>query len=89
MTEMLLLLLGFWEVAFLALGFLVFFFSSLEGAPNIDLPLSKFSLAKSVLTLLFSISILLLEGTKTIALVEAILEEKKSHPKLVRLEVDF
>ena len=54
-----------------------------------DLPLSKFSLAKSVLTLLFSISTLLLEGTKTVALVEAMLEEEKSYPKPVRSEADF
>ena len=30
--------LGFWVFPFLALGFLISFFSSLEGAPNIDLP---------------------------------------------------
>ena len=63
--------------------------TSLGGALNIDLPLSKFSLAKLVLTLLFSISTLLLRGTKTVALVEAILEEEKSYPKPVQLEADF
>ena len=48
-----------------------------------------FSLANSFLTSLFSISILLARGTKTIALVEAILGEEKSYPKRVRSEVDF
>ena len=43
-----------------------------------------FSLAKSVLTSLFLISTLLLEGTKTVVLVEAILEEEKPYPKLVQ-----
>ena len=50
----------------------------------IDLPLSMFSLAKLVLTSLFSISTLLLGGTKTIVLVEAILKEEKPYPKPVR-----
>ena len=50
--------LGFWELAFLALGFLASFLSCLRGAPKIDLPLSMFSLAKSVLTSLLSISTL-------------------------------
>ena len=48
-----------------------------------------FSLAKSVFTLVFSISTLSLGETKTVALVEAILGEEKSYPKLVELEVDF
>ena len=61
----------------------------LGGAPKIDLPLSKFSLAKSVLTLLFSISTLLLGGTKTVVLVKAILEEEKPYPKPVRSEADY
>ena len=59
------------------------------GAPTIDLPLSVFSLAKSILTLLFSISTLLARGTKTVELVEIILGEDKSYPKPVQLEVDF
>ena len=42
-----------------------------------------FSLAKSILILVFSISILLVGGTKTIELVEAILGEEKSYPKPV------
>ena len=57
--------------------------------PQKDLPLSKFSLAKSVLTSLFSISTLLARGTKTVILVEAILEEEKPYPKPVQLEADF
>ena len=87
MTEMLLLLLRLLrvsllrELAFLALGFLVSFLSCLGGAPKIDLPLSMLSLAKSVLTSLFSISTLLLGGTKTVVLVEAALEEEKPYPK--------
>ena len=43
-----------------------------------------FSLANSFLTLLFSASILLAEGTNIVALVEAILEEEKPYPKLVQ-----
>ena len=62
---------------FLALGFLVSFLSSLEGVPKIDLPLSMFSLAKTVFTSLFSNLTLLVEETNTIVLVEAILEEEK------------
>ena len=38
-----------------------------------------FSLAKSILTSLFSISTLLAGGTKIVELVEAILGEKKSY----------
>ena len=48
-----------------------------------------FSLAKSVLTSFFSISTLLLEGTKTIVLVETILEEEKSYRKPIQSEADF
>ena len=55
----------------------------------IDLPLSMFSLAKSVLISLFSISTLLLGGKKIVVLVEAILEEEKPYPKPVRSKVDF
>ena len=47
-----------------------------------------FSLAKSVLTSLFLISTLLLRGTKTIVLVEAVLEEEKPYPKPVQSEAD-
>ena len=42
-----------------------------------------FSLANSFLTSLFSVSILLARGTKTVVLVEAILGEEKSYPKPV------
>ena len=48
-----------------------------------------FSLAKSVLTLLISISTLLTGGTKTVELVKTILGEEKSYPKPVQSEVDF
>ena len=43
----------------------------------------------SVLTSLFSISILLLGGTKTVVLVETILEEEKPYPKPIQPEADF
>ena len=66
--------LGFLELAFLALGFLTSFLSRLGGAPKIDLPLSKFSLTNSVLTLLFLILTLLVGGAKIVVLAEAILE---------------
>ena len=89
MTKMLLLLLRLLRVSLLALGFLASFLSCLGGAPKIDLPLSMFSLAKSVLTSLFSISTLLLGRTKIVVLVEAILEEEKPYPKPVQSEVDF
>ena len=54
-----------------------------------DLSLSKFPLTKSVLTSLFSISTLLLGGTKIVVLVEAVLEEEKPYPKPVQSEEDF
>ena len=73
----------------MTLGFLAFFLSCLGDAPKIDLPLSMFSLAKSVLISLFSISTLLLGGTKIVVLVKAILEEEKPYPKLVRSEANF
>ena len=59
------------------------FLSCLGGAVKIDLPLSKFFPAKSVLILLFSISTLLLGGTKTVVLIEAILDEEKPCSKPV------
>ena len=55
----------------------------------IDLPLSMFSLAKSVLTLLISISTLLAGGIKIVELVEVILGEEKSYLKPVQSEADF
>ena len=48
-----------------------------------------FSLAKSILTSLFSISTLLLRGTKTVVLVEAVLEEEKPYSRPVQSETDF
>ena len=89
MTKMLLLLFRFLSISFLALEFLVSFLFSLEGAPKIDLPLSMFSLTKSVLTLVFLDSTLLVGETKAIVLVEAILGEEKSFPKPVQSEAYF
>ena len=48
-----------------------------------------FSLANSVLISLFSILILLVGGTKTVVLEEAVLEEERPYPKPVRSEADF
>ena len=73
MTEMLFLLFMLLRVSLLSPRFITFFLSCLRGAPKIDLSLSMFSLAKSILTLVFSISTLLAGGTKTVELVEAIL----------------
>ena len=89
MTEMLLLLFRLLRVILLSLRIFNIFPIKLRGAPKIDLPLSMFSLAKSVLTSLFSISTLLLGGTKTVVLVEAILEEEIPYPKPVQSEADF
>ena len=82
-TEMLLFCLGFWELAFLALGFLTSFLSSLGGTPKIDLPLSTFLIS------LFLVSTLLAGGTKIAVLVEAILGEEKSYLKPVQSKADF
>ena len=46
-----------------------------------------FSLTKSVLTSLFSISTLLLGGTKLVVQVETILEDERPYPKPGQLEV--
>ena len=75
--------------SFLFLGFLVSFFSTLGGALNIDLPLSKFSLAISVLASSFLELTLSTGETKTIILDEAILGEEKSYPKLVLSKAAF
>ena len=88
-TEMLLLLFKVLRVSLLSPRVLASFLSCLGGAPKIDLPLSMFSLAKSVLTSLFSISTLLLGGTKIEVLVEAVLEEERPYPKPVQSEADF
>ena len=74
---------------FLALGFLVSFLTSLRGAPKIDLPLFMFSLAKSVLTLVFLESTLLVGETKIVVLAKAIFEEEISYPKPIQSKVDF
>ena len=89
MTEMLLLLFRLLRVSIFNSRVFNIFLLKLRFAPKIDLPLSKFSLANSVLISLFLISTLLLGGTKTVVLVEAILEEWKSYPKPVRSEADF
>ena len=74
---------------FLALGFLISFLSNLGGASEIDLPLSMFSLANTFCTSLFSDSLLLLGGKKTIVLAEVILGEEKSYPKPVQSKAYF
>ena len=48
-----------------------------------------FSLAKTVFTLLFSDSTLLVGETNIVVLEEAIFEEEKSYPKPIRSEADF
>ena len=88
-TKMMLLMFKLLSVPFLALEFLVSFLSYLRGAHKIDLPLFMFSLANTFFTSLFLDSTLLVEETKTVGLVEAILEEEKSYPKLIQLEADF
>jgi len=74
---------------FLVLGFLVSFFSTLRGASRIDFPLSKFSLAISVLVSSFLELTLLASEINTVVLDEAILGEEKSYPKPVLSEVAF
>jgi len=76
-------------LTFLVLGFLVSFFSSLGGAPKIDLPLSMFSLAISVLYSLLLELTLVAGETNTVVLEEEILGEEQSYPKLVQSEADF
>ena len=88
MTKMLLLLFRFLRVSLLNPSIFRFLLILLRDAPKIDLPLSMFSLAISVLTSLFLIT-LLLGGTKTVVLVKAILEEERPYPKPVQSEADF
>ena len=88
MIEMLLLLFRLLRVSLLSPR-VTSFFSSLGGAPKIDLPLSMFSLAYLVLISLFSILTLLAGGTKTVVLEEAVLEEERPYPKPIRSEADF
>ena len=73
MTKMLLLLFRLLRVSLLSPRVFNFFLILLRSTLKIDLPLSIFSLAKSVLTLVFSISTLLVGETKIVELVEAIL----------------
>ena len=55
----------------------------------IDLPLSIFSLVRPILTSVFSISVLLAGETKTVVLIETVLEEERPYPKLVQSEADL
>ena len=89
MTEMLLLLFRLLRVSLFSPRVFNIFLLKLRGSPKIDLPLSKFSLANSVLISLFSILTLLTGGTKIVVLVEVILEEERPYLKLVRFEADF
>ena len=89
MAEMLLLLFRLLNIVLLSPRVFSFFLNKFGGAPKIDLPLSMFSLAKTVLTLVFSDSTLLVGETKTVVLEEAILGEEKSYPKLDQSEADF
>ena len=63
--------------------------SHLGGAPRIDFPLSKFSLAILVLNSLSSELTLSTSETNTVVLDEAILGEEKSYSKLVLSEATF
>ena len=83
MIEMLLRLFRLLSVSLFSPRVFSLFLIQLRGAPKIDLPLSMFSLAKLVFTLLLSDSTLLTGETKTAVLVEAILGEEKSYPKPV------
>ena len=89
MTEILLLLFRLLRVNLFSHRVFNFFLILLRGAPKIDLPLSMFSLAKSFLTTLLLVSTLLVGGTKIVVLVEAILGEEKSYPRLVQSKADF
>ena len=89
MIKMMLLLFRLLRVSLLSPKFFTSFFSSLGGAPKIDLPLSKFSLANSVLISFFSVLTLLAGGTKTVVLEEAVLEEERPYLKPVQSEADF
>ena len=77
------------RVSLLSPRVLNLFLIKLRGATKIYLPLSMFSLDNTFFTSLFSNSILLVGETKTVVLVEAILKEEKSYPKLVQSKVDF
>ena len=89
MTEMLLFLFRLFRVSLLSLKVFNIFLINLGGAPKIDLPLSKFLLARSILKSVFSISVFLTRRTKTVVPVEVVLEEERPYPKSVRSEADF
>ena len=89
MTDMLLLLFRLLSVSLLSHKVFDLFLILLRGAPKINLPLSMFSLANTFCTSLFSDSILLLGGTKTVVLAKAMLGEEKSYFKPVRSKADF
>ena len=89
MIEMLLLLFRLFIISLLSPRVSSLFLIKLGGAPTIDLPLSMFSLTKTVFTALFLESTLLAGETNTVVLKEAIFEEEKSYPKPVLLEADF
>ena len=86
MIEMRLLRLRFFVVNLLSPGFLVSFFLTLGGAPRINLPLSTFSLAISVLISSFLELTLSAGETNTVVLEEAILREEKLYPKPILSE---
>ena len=87
MTEILLLLFRLLRVSLLSPRVFNIFLLKLRGAPKIDLPLSMFSLANSILISFFLT--LLAGGTKIVVLVEAVLEEERPYLKPVRFEADF
>ena len=89
MTEMLFFLLRLLRVSLLSPRVFNLFLIKFRGAPKIDLPLFMFSLANSFLTLLFTVSILLVGGTKIVVLAKAMLGEEKSYFKPVRSKADF
>ena len=89
MTKMLLLLFRLLRITLLSPRIFSLFLNRFRGAPKIDLPLSMFSLAKTVLTLMFSDSTLLVGETKIVVLKEAILGEEKSYPKPIQSKANF
>ena len=89
MTEMLLLMFRLLRVSLFSPRVFNIFLLKLRGAPKIDLPLSKFSLANSVLISLFSVLTLLAGEIKTVVLEEAVLEEERPYSKPIQSEADF
>ena len=88
-TEMLLFLFRLLVISLLCPKVSSPFLSNLRGSPKIDFPLSMFSLAKTVLTSLFSELTLLAGETNIVILEEAVLGEEKSYPKPILSEADF